>query len=364
MALTVANVDNGGYISPKGLGFASGFDGQGVISGFRVRPAASPNMTVRVGGEYNSRLFDDRGQIIDNSDRAVLISSYVPYMLSTNDNQPATTNAVSAHGSLPTKCVVVLYVNTSLEGSSVVDGSNGACKVALIAGTPSTEALEPTESQISSQTRTNDYIKLAYVTVPAGATTITDGMIEDIRQPIGLVGTALPYFGVVAARPARTLVCDGSQVNIADYALLYRVVRHSFARTAAGDARTPSPGKFYLPDLRGRTVFGQTSQDAAFSTIGNGGGEKQHRLTVEQLPPHKHNLRRDNAGNDGGYLPPGGTPNTISAARAGAGAGTGKFTDRAGTDYNNGPNLMSETGGGQAFNILPPYLNANWLIRY
>ncbi len=44
------------------------------------------------------------------------------------------------------------------------------------------------------------------------------------------------------------------------------------------------------PDLRGRFVVGYSSPDASFNSVGNTGGEKQHTLTIAEMPSHSHTL--------------------------------------------------------------------------
>ena len=87
---------------------------------------------------------------------------------------------------------------------------------------------------------------------------------------------------------------------------------------------------------QGRIPVGLNLNDTDFDTIGKTGGEKEHTLTINEMPSHNHGTK--GAGNcafaNGGY--------TLQAD-------------------NNGNNPMPNattalTGGGQAHNNMPPYI--------
>lgn len=84
----------------------------------------------------------------------------------------------------------------------------------------------------------------------------------------------------------------------------------------------------------GRVLVGLDTSQTEFNTIGKTGGEKTHKLTIDEMPKHKH---------------------TISA---GTNATTNANYDRVASAYAGGnpKNLnTSETGGGNAHNNLQPY---------
>ena len=91
-------------------------------------------------------------------------------------------------------------------------------------------------------------------------------------------GVIMPYAGTSA--PLGWLLCDGSQVSQLAYPQLYALVGSTFG-TAAG-------GQFFLPDLRGRTVFGFTSSDANFNARGKTGGTTSVSLSTSNMPGHTH----------------------------------------------------------------------------
>lgn len=90
---------------------------------------------------------------------------------------------------------------------------------------------------------------------------------------------------------------------------------------------------------QGRTLVGVDTSDNDFKTAGKTGGSKTHTLTVQELAPHSH------------------------AQKISATFDDGEFSGRADYDVDSdhmkafGQGITTEeTGGGQAFNIMPPYV--------
>lgn len=86
--------------------------------------------------------------------------------------------------------------------------------------------------------------------------------------------------------PEGYVLCDGSQVSIAEYPELYKAIGDKY-NTASTKA-----GYISVPDLRGRFVVGVDYGDSDYSSIGNTGGEKSHQLTVNEMPSHTHSYNR------------------------------------------------------------------------
>lgn len=81
--------------------------------------------------------------------------------------------------------------------------------------------------------------------------------------------------------------CDGKKISIQDHEALFNLL----GTTWGGDGRN----NFGLPDLRGRLPVGAGQGIGLVTrTLGEQGGEEEVRLTVGQLPPHKHTLRGTN----------------------------------------------------------------------
>lgn len=112
---------------------------------------------------------------------------------------------------------------------------------------------------------------------------------------------------------------------------------------------------FFIPDLRARTVLGCGAgtglTDSGFSR-GEYGGEQTHLMTLQEMPNHSHlqKVLSDNGSGVGAapyYLPAqAGAPVSVNA---------GFFGSEARIDA---------TGESDPFNVLPPYVATNWIIRY
>lgn len=90
--------------------------------------------------------------------------------------------------------------------------------------------------------------------------------------------------------PANYHLCDGSELSIKEYPDLYMAIGEVFnnASNPNGGKYTTSPGKFRLPDLRGRFIVGYHDTDEDYKSIGNASGEKTHTLTEAEMPQHSH----------------------------------------------------------------------------
>ena len=94
-------------------------------------------------------------------------------------------------------------------------------------------------------------------------------------------GTVLSFAGGDAQVPDGWLVCDGRELAAADYPELATVLLGTFG--------SATPGKFRLPDLRGRVVVGVgQGADLAQRALGERFGAQDHALSSAQLPPHVH----------------------------------------------------------------------------
>lgn len=163
------------------------------------------------------------------------------------------------------------------------------------------------------------------------------------RGPKGDPGEAITVVtpaGVIAAfagssAPTGWLLCDGKEYDRRTYPELARVFGNGF--------------RFRVPDLRGRFVLGASSAHPA----GEQGGEEKHTMTTAEMPRHQHQIGGEStqwsAGAgiyqtdfSGGSRWPG-----ISSFGAG-------YLDRA---------VAQVTGGSQPFNIMPPYVAMNFIIK-
>ena len=86
----------------------------------------------------------------------------------------------------------------------------------------------------------------------------------------------------------------------------------------------------------GKVTVGLNTADTSFNTVGKTGGEKAHTLTVQEMPPHEHDLNAVNEGVDqsnDSYHPP------------------WRYNKQYTVTVLSGP-----SGGGQAHNNLQPYI--------
>lgn len=89
----------------------------------------------------------------------------------------------TADVSNPRRDIVVMYIDYSVTPSTgVSNNTNGVVKIAVIAGTPAGSPSDPSNAAIQSAVgASNPYIKLARVRVAAGASSITNSVIDDLR---------------------------------------------------------------------------------------------------------------------------------------------------------------------------------------
>ena len=195
----------------------------------------------------------------------------------------------------------------------------------------------------------SDYISQAYFTMDflAGGKGIGIGTVascDESVHPNGLLTCGMDaIFTSMAGEikmwagntiPRGWLPCDGSEVSKATYPKLYQAIGDLWG--------TPvDSSNFILPNLNGRVPVGYNSSDTDFATVGKMSGEKTHKLTVDEIPSHRHSA--------GLY---------IVADRFGSGS-----RDAAGTysGYGNAINT-GNTGGGGAHNNLQPYAVIKYII--
>jgi microcystin-dependent protein len=144
-------------------------------------------------------------------------------------------------------------------------------------------------------------------------------------------GAIMMYAG--GSVPSGWLFCNGAAVSRSTYSALFSAISTAYG---AGDGSST----FNLPDFGGKGPMGYKSDNSKFDALAETSGEETHSLTTAEIPAHTHTYSRL----DGG-----------SHSDAGSG-GT--------TDYSSlNERTSGSTGGGDAHNVLDPYLTVNFMIK-
>lgn len=143
------------------------------------------------------------------------------------------------------------------------------------------------------------------------------------------VGSIIPYGSSVI--PETYLLCNGQAVSRTDYPELFAIIGTRFG---FGDGSTT----FNVPDYRDKFVLGAGGDVDLAET----GGEKEHTLTIDEIPPHDHNDGKLNE--------------AITANNGGRSAVIVHKSE-------SGTIPTTKTGGGQAHNNMPPYVGTYYIIK-
>ena len=158
----------------------------------------------------------------------------------------------------------------------------------------------------------------------------------------GVTGDTLPIGAVIEWNsdiiPANWLLCNGQEVSRTDYAELFEILGTTYGE---GDGSTT----FNLPNRKGNVAVGKNEDDEDLDTLGKTGGEKDHTLTIDEMPSHDHQKADEwgTASNSYGYT------NVWHYS-----------AEILKTDVNI---RTGKTGGGEAHNNLQPYTVANFIIK-
>lgn len=129
--------------------------------------------------------------------------------------------------------------------------------------------------------------------------------------------------------PAGFLLCDGTAYSRTAYSELFAAIGITYG---AGDGSTT----FNVPDCAGRVLVGAGGGYA----LGSTGGEAVHKLTVDEIPKHRHA--------------------TASPVGVGSGDVAGYVWD---TSMESWGNVNSDyTGGDNPHNNMQPYTVVNYII--
>ena len=173
-------------------------------------------------------------------------------------------------------------------------------------------------------------------------------------------GVMMPYGGNSA--PFGYLLCDGAAVSRTTYADLFSAIGSSYG---AGDGSTT----FNVPNTKGKVLVGYNSSESEFNSLGKTGGEKNHTLTITEMPSHYHyiNLTTNTTGSHTHSYQKG-NPGDDSITEA-----SGSYdeyddmsatTGAAGNHSHSVSGNSQSTGSGNSHNNLQPYITLNYIIKY
>ncbi|STR45051.1 phage tail protein [Iodobacter fluviatilis] len=180
------------------------------------------------------------------------------------------------------------------------------------------------------------------------------------------------YLGTILAfgcdyPPVDWAQCMGQTIQISQNNALYAVIGNYYGGTP--------PQNFMLPNLAGRMPIGIGPAQPAIPlpayNIGNTGGHQMINLLVNNLPSHSHAMQSlsVNLQAAGTATSPLSVPSATNSFIGASGTGTGLATIWS-TTLNTPVNVgglsasgsTSPTGGGQAINVVNPYLALNFCI--
>ena len=180
--------------------------------------------------------------------------------------------------------------------------------------------------------------------------------------PLMPPGVMLPYGGEEA--PEGWLFCDGSEVNIADFTELFKIINYNFRDKTLLTGNGVSV--FALPDMRGRFPLGLDNingpsanrvTDPAADVLGGNNGTETTIINTENLPDHEHNMEGESGTQYYGFRVGSGQPTDDNAIALSTEPGTG------------GTQGLASSGGvrtaeslGARLSLMNPFLGTNYII--
>ena len=180
--------------------------------------------------------------------------------------------------------------------------------------------------------------------------------------PLVPAGAMMPFGGEEA--PTGWLLCDGQEINKAEYNALWLAIQHNFKDASL--VSDDGVAKFTLPDFRGRFALGLDNMGGpsanrvtsiAADAIGGNAGIESTTVATENLPEHEHDLEGASGTQFYGIRVGAGEPvddNAISLPIEPGLGGTQGIASSGGVK-------TSETLG-SPINVMNPFLAVNYII--
>lgn len=199
--------------------------------------------------------------------------------------------------------------------------------------------------KVSNTDTTADYINTKIVGGTGIYTEKFNGASNEILKIQSGLRAGLVNFwpGTTSSIPLGWVLCDGRALDRTKYEELFSVLG---IRYGVGDGKTT----FNVPDYRGKFLFGVDDN----TQLNTSGGEKQHTLTIDEMPSHNHNLRA---------TPNSGNRNASETRYLGSGTDNSK-ADRFWSDDYMLENRTAVVNAGKSLphNNMPPYTSGYWII--
>lgn len=108
---------------------------------------------------------------------------------------------------------------------------------------------------------------------------------------------------------------------------------------------------------KGRTLIGVDTNDIDFSTVKKTGGEKNHALTINEMPSHKHLIYQDARGNGNKFAVTTSYADSVGNKIQNLAGANGLVSNLSPNSGDNAKGLINADyeGRGQVHNNMPPY---------
>ena len=224
------------------------------------------------------------------------------------------------------------------------DGFDGRTPITAAALTKIEEGIRAASAAADSTMASHDETKRQTQALSAKVGGL-ENLIRTIRDQLVPIGTVVAYAGQTI--PDGWLFCYGQAVKRRDYPELFNALGTT---AGSGDGSTT----FNIPDWRGKVTYGQGGDGLMLPNVTV--GEKEHALTVNEMPSHGHEIVDSNNGN-----------NRWKAAAAGQDIGINgngyTYATSAGTTVEDRRPYANYVGGNQPFKMRPYGITAYMIIR-